>query len=118
MTRRRHECVKADVQIERQPQTSRHTDSAARSPDFRLRPIRHWWHWAAATSRSFELSQAIFRAGSSDYLDVLDAQRSMYAAQQTLIGLQLTEQVNRIVIYKVLGGGWRTADGPDPTTPG
>ncbi len=60
----------------------------------------------AATSRSFELSQALFRSGSAAYLDVLDAQRSLYAAQQALIGLQLTEHANRLTIYKVLGGGW------------
>ncbi|WP_454904199.1 efflux transporter outer membrane subunit [Variovorax gossypii] len=59
-----------------------------------------------ATSRSFELSQSLFRSGASSYLDVLDAQRAYYAAQQTLIGLQLTEQTNRLTIYKTLGGGW------------
>ncbi len=63
----------------------------------------------AATSRSFELSQALFRSGSAGYLDVLDAQRSLYAAQQTLIGLQLTEQANRLSLYKAMGGGWRAA---------
>jgi multidrug efflux system outer membrane protein len=60
-----------------------------------------------ATSRSFELSQSLFRSGASSYLDVLDAQRAHYAAQQTLIGLQLTEQTNRLTIYKALGGGWK-----------
>ncbi len=60
----------------------------------------------AATSRSFELSQALFRAGSGTYFSVLDAQRTQYAAQQTLITLQLTEQANRLTLYKVLGGGW------------
>jgi multidrug efflux system outer membrane protein len=60
-----------------------------------------------ATSRSFELSQSLFRSGASSYLDVLDAQRAYYAAQQTLIGLQLTEQTNRLSIYKALGGGWK-----------
>lgn len=60
----------------------------------------------SATSRSFELSQSLFRSGASSYLDVLDAQRAFYAAQQTLIGLQLTEQTNRLTIYKTLGGGW------------
>ncbi|MET3497504.1 efflux transporter outer membrane subunit [Variovorax boronicumulans] len=59
-----------------------------------------------ATSRSFELSQALFKSGASSFLDVLDAQRAYYAAQQTLIGLQLTEQTNRLTIYKSLGGGW------------
>lgn len=60
-----------------------------------------------ATSRSFSLSQSLFRSGASSYLDVLDAQRAYYAAQQTLIGLQLTEQTNRLTIYKALGGGWK-----------
>ncbi|QNK65454.1 efflux transporter outer membrane subunit [Variovorax sp. PAMC26660] len=60
-----------------------------------------------ATSRSFELSQSLFKSGASNYLDVLDAQRAYYAAQQTLIGLQLTEQTNRLTIYKALGGGWK-----------
>jgi multidrug efflux system outer membrane protein len=60
-----------------------------------------------ATSRSFELSQSLFRSGASNYLDVLDAQRAYYAAQQSLISLQLTEQTNRLAIYKALGGGWK-----------
>jgi multidrug efflux system outer membrane protein len=59
-----------------------------------------------ATSRSFELSQSLFRSGASSFLDVLDAQRAHYAAQQALIGLQLTEQTNRLTIYRTLGGGW------------
>ena len=36
---------------------------------------------------------------------MLDAQRSLYTAQQTLIGLRLSEQSNRITLYKVMGGG-------------
>jgi NodT family efflux transporter outer membrane factor (OMF) lipoprotein len=58
-----------------------------------------------ATQRTFTLSDARFQAGVDNYLTVLDAQRSLYAAQQTLIGLQLAEQANRITLYKVLGGG-------------
>jgi multidrug efflux system outer membrane protein len=59
----------------------------------------------ASTTRTFDLSQALFRSGSAAYLDVLDAQRSLYAAQQSLIGLVLAEQVNRLTLYKALGGG-------------
>lgn len=58
-----------------------------------------------ATHKVFALSQARFKAGVDDYLSVLDAQRSLYAAQQTQINLQLAEQVNRVTLYKVLGGG-------------
>ena len=61
----------------------------------------------AAKTRAFELSDALFRSGGAAYLDVLDAQRALYTAQQSLISLQLTEQTNRLTLYKVLGGGWR-----------
>ncbi|HAJ13859.1 MAG TPA: hypothetical protein DCM06_15040, partial [Comamonadaceae bacterium] len=50
------------------------------------------------------LSEARFRAGADNYLSVLDAQRSLYAARQTLIGLRLAEQQNRVTLWKVLGG--------------
>jgi multidrug efflux system outer membrane protein len=48
----------------------------------------------------------LYRGGSKSYLEALDAQRSLYSAQQDLITLRLTEQSNRITLYKVLGGGW------------
>ena len=58
----------------------------------------------AATERVYSISEARFKAGADNYLTVLDAQRSLYAAQQTLLSLQLAEQANRITLYKVLGG--------------
>ncbi|WCM94813.1 efflux transporter outer membrane subunit [Acidovorax sp. NCPPB 2350] len=62
-----------------------------------------------ASQRALDLTQARWRLGADSYLAVLDAQRSLYTAQQTLIGLQFTEQSNRITLYKVLGGHWATA---------
>ncbi|MEG1202620.1 MAG: TolC family protein, partial [Comamonas sp.] len=62
-----------------------------------------------ASSRVLQLSQARFKAGADDFLTVLDSQRSLYAAQQTQISLQQAEQVNRIALYKALGGGIDTA---------
>ena len=58
-----------------------------------------------ATRKSYTLSEALYRNGSYSFLEVLDAQRSLYTAQQTLIGLRLSEQSNRITLYKVMGGG-------------
>ena len=58
----------------------------------------------AATQKAFDLSQARFHAGVDNYLTVLDAQRSLYAAQQTLITLRLAEQINRVTLWKALGG--------------
>ncbi len=64
-----------------------------------------------ATRRALELSDARFRLGADNYLTVLDAQRSLYTAQQGEIALQLAEQANRVTLYKVLGGRWAGAAG-------
>lgn len=59
-----------------------------------------------ASARALSLSEAVFRNGASSYLDVLDAQRTLYAARQALITLRVAEQANRVTLYRVLGGGW------------
>lgn len=59
-----------------------------------------------AAARAEELSRARYEAGSDSYLVLLDAQRTLYSAQQSLIATQLAEQTNRVILYKVLGGGW------------
>ena len=59
----------------------------------------------AATGRVYELSQARKDVGQDSYLQVLDAQRSYYAAQQTLLTTRLAESSNLIALYEVLGGG-------------
>ncbi|MEG0448100.1 MAG: efflux transporter outer membrane subunit, partial [Comamonas sp.] len=58
----------------------------------------------ANTQKAFDLSNARFKTGVDNYLTVLDAQRSLYTAQQTLIGLRLSEQQNRVTLWKALGG--------------
>ena len=57
-----------------------------------------------AYQRSLTLTERQYQAGSVNALSVLDAQRSLYAAQQGLIALRLTEQGNRLALYKALGG--------------
>jgi multidrug efflux system outer membrane protein len=52
------------------------------------------------------LSDIRFRQGAESYLAVLDAQRSLYAAQQDLITVRLSRLANQVTLYKVLGGGW------------
>jgi multidrug efflux system outer membrane protein len=67
----------------------------------------------AAWQRSFDLAQARYKLGSDSYLTVLDAQRSLYAARQTLITLQQTDLSNRVTLFKVLGGGWADEGGSE-----
>jgi len=59
-----------------------------------------------ASERAWRLADARWKAGAASYLDALDAQRTLYAAQQTLVTLRLAEQSNRVRLFEVLGGGW------------
>jgi multidrug efflux system outer membrane protein len=67
----------------------------------------------AADSDAYRLAQLRFRQGVDSYLATLDAQRSLYAAQQALVSLREAELANEVTLYKVLGGGWQ-----EHTTPG
>lgn len=58
-----------------------------------------------ATSESYRLSQSRYEKGVDSYLTVLDSQRSLYSAQQGLIGVRLARLANLVTLYKVLGGG-------------
>lgn len=63
-----------------------------------------------ASADSYRLSEARFRRGVDSYLSTLDSQRSLYAAQQTLIGVRLARLANGVALYKVLGGGAEVAE--------
>ena len=58
-----------------------------------------------ATAKSYHLSQVRYEKGIDSYLTELDAQRSLYSAQQGLITSRLTRLLNRVTLYKVVGGG-------------
>nr|WP_100176217.1 efflux transporter outer membrane subunit [Bradyrhizobium nitroreducens] len=52
------------------------------------------------------LSQSLYKAGSSSFLDVLTAQRSLYNAEDALIENQILTAIDYIALNKALGGGW------------
>lgn len=60
-----------------------------------------------ATESAFRLSEARYKGGVDSYLGLLDAQRTLYAAELDLIGVRLADAANRVTLYKVLGGGWQ-----------
>ncbi|MDR2208363.1 MAG: efflux transporter outer membrane subunit [Azoarcus sp.] len=60
-----------------------------------------------AANESYRLSEARYRGGLDSHLVLLDAQRSQYLAEQELIATRLSEASNRVMLYKVLGGGWK-----------
>lgn len=60
-----------------------------------------------AASVTYRLSNARYMKGIDSFLGVLDAQRSLYAAQQGLIAVRLTRIANQVRLYAVMGGGSR-----------
>lgn len=59
-----------------------------------------------AAEQANRLSQARYDAGLDSFITLLDARRTAYSAQQTQLRTQLSQQANRITLYKVMGGGW------------
>ena len=58
-----------------------------------------------ATAATYRLSNRRYEKGIDIYLNVLDAQRSLYSAQQGLIAIRLAKLANQVRLYAVLGGG-------------
>ena len=58
-----------------------------------------------ASAETYRISEARYNKGIDSYLSVLDAQRSLYAAQRVLVALNLQRRVNQVKLYAVLGGG-------------
>jgi len=68
------------------------------------------WDAQAAQAQSEQdrtrLAQLRFTQGSSSYLDVLDAERSLFSAQQALIQVQTQYAQSTVTLFRALGGGW------------
>jgi len=58
----------------------------------------------ASTADTYLLTEARYRAGIDPFLNVLDAQRSYYSAQQTLVNIKLTAAQNIVATYQAVGG--------------
>jgi multidrug efflux system outer membrane protein len=54
-----------------------------------------------------QLTDLRFKHGAANSLEVLDAQRSLFAAQQAVVQTQVQQVQNLVLLYKVLGGGWK-----------
>lgn len=61
---------------------------------------------ATAEAERFRLADLRYRNGVASSLDVLDAQRSLFASQQALTQTRLAQQQNQVALYKALGGGY------------
>ena len=60
------------------------------------------------------LSEARYREGIDDFLSSLDAQRSYYFAQQTLVLSKLAAATNLVDLYHALGGDFASTPPESP----
>ncbi len=64
---------------------------------------------------SLRLADIRYKAGADDLLTMLDAQRTLFAAQDQLAQIQLSRLQAAISLYKALGGGWSEAGASAPS---
>lgn len=58
-----------------------------------------------AAADSYQLAEARYSKGVDTFLNALDAQRTLYNAEKSLVSARLTASDNVVTLYRVLGGG-------------
>jgi NodT family efflux transporter outer membrane factor (OMF) lipoprotein len=65
--------------------------------------------------RALRLAEIRYREGVDDLLTVLDAQRTLFQAEDQLAQIRLARLQASLGLFKALGGGWQIADGARPS---
>lgn len=60
----------------------------------------------SAARDSVELSRQLYTSGQSNFQNVLDAQRSLFALEDELAQARLNTLLDLVDLYRALGGGW------------
>jgi len=66
-----------------------------------------------SSEAAFHLSSELYRSGLVDFLNVLDAERTLYAAQDALVESTESVSLDLVQLYKALGGGWQQDGAPE-----
>ena len=61
-----------------------------------------------SSQQSLQLAQKLYGNGLTDFINVLEAERSLYQAQNALVQSDRTVSTDVVALYKSLGGGWET----------
>jgi|HubBroStandDraft_1064217.scaffolds.fasta_scaffold56140_2 multidrug efflux system outer membrane protein len=64
----------------------------------------------ASSRKSLDLANRLYAGGLTDFLRVLDAERSLYDAEDRLAQSDKAISGNLITLYESLGGGWQCYD--------
>ena len=72
---------------------------------------------ANAEGVRYRLSNLRYQSGIASQLDLLDAQRSLFTAQQAVVQTRLAQLQSQVTLYKTLGGGWKEPGEAMPLNP-
>ncbi len=81
-------------------------DDALGNADVGVRQEASQQQTVAQAQRSLQLAELRYREGADDLLGVLDSQRVLFQAQDSLIQLRLSRLNAALNLYRALGGGW------------
>lgn len=71
----------------------------------------------AANRRAFQIATNLYTNGETNFIDVLNAQRSLLATEDALVRSDTTIATNLIALYKALGGGWDESEATTQPAP-
>jgi NodT family efflux transporter outer membrane factor (OMF) lipoprotein len=63
-----------------------------------------------ANQRAVDLARQLYQKGLTDFLNVLDAQRNLFASQDEMVQSERNVSTDVVALYKVLGGGWESME--------
>lgn len=66
--------------------------------------------------KAADVAMTRYTQGLANFLDVLDAQRSLHGAEDLLVQSRAALDIDLIALYKALGGGWEANDPVAPRT--
>ena len=69
----------------------------------------------AAAKESVELADIRYQKGLVTYLDVLDAQQTLLAAELEMVQTDRARLTDMVTLFKAVGGGWELPTGSDPS---
>ena len=76
-----------------------------------------------ANKKAVELATQLYSEGQTEFLNVLDSQRSLYVSEESLVQSTRNLSTDMVSLYKALGGGWEDKslnaiqDGNEPNSP-
>jgi NodT family efflux transporter outer membrane factor (OMF) lipoprotein len=71
----------------------------------------------AFNRKAVDLSIRLYTEGQTDFLNVLQAQRSLFVTEEALAQSTRTISTNLVALYKALGGGWDIREEEQTDTP-